>query len=101
MGLPKPYFEQDGITIYQQDCEKGMTEFGEYANHALVGLERKGSVCTFCGANLPSDYYLLLAGWRSQEKELVSPLRRFCLQCWEKIEQAAYTQVRQLQMNMI
>jgi len=73
-------------------------EFNEHARRALLAGEKEGSVCSFCGAKLPGDYYLLLSAWRSKTKELVSPTMRFCAECWQKIEKTVYRQVRQLKM---
>lgn len=73
-------------------------EFTEHARRADLAGEKEGSVCSFCGAKLPKDYYLLLSAWRSETKELVSPTMRFCAECWGKIEDTVYRQVRQLKM---
>lgn len=73
-------------------------EFSEHAATALVPGEKEGAVCSFCGAELPKDYYLLLSAWRSESKELVAPRMRFCAGCWGKIEHVVYSQVRQLKM---
>ena len=78
--------------------QQNESKFDNYAREAMLVAEKKGAVCSFCGARLPTDYYLLLSAWRSQEKELVSPSMRFCQQCWERIEMVVYSQVRQLQM---
>lgn len=73
-------------------------EFTEHAHRATLPGEKQGAVCSFCGAKLPKDYYLLLAAWRSETKELVSPVMRFCTECWGKIETEVDRQVRQLKM---
>ena len=75
-------------------------EFTEHAQTALIRQERPPAVCSFCGAQLPTDYYLLLSAWRSEEKELVTPVMRFCPACWERIEHTAYKALRQLQLSL-
>jgi len=75
-------------------------EFTKHAEGALLEGEKAGAVCSFCGTKLPSDYYLLLAAWRSERKELVSPRMRFCAKCWEHIEAKVYQEVRQLVMPL-
>jgi len=61
--------------------------FNEHAQKALLPVEKKGGVCSVCGRKLPSDYYLLLSAWHNGQDEIVSPIMRFCLQCWETIEE--------------
>lgn len=56
-------------------------EFTEQARRADLAGEKEGAVCSFCGGKLPKDYYLLLSAWRSESKELVSPVMRFCAEC--------------------
>ena len=73
-----------------------MTEFDEHSKRALLAGEKAGCVCSFCGAVLPANYYMLLEGWRSEDKELVSPTMRFCLKCWERIEKTVYSAEKQL-----
>ena len=73
-----------------------MIEFDEHSKRALLAGEKVGCVCSFCGAVLPANYYLLLSAWRSEDKELVGPVMRFCLGCWERIEGAVYGAVKHL-----
>lgn len=73
-------------------------EFTEHTRRAFLVGEKEGAVCSWCGAMLPSDYYLLLSAWRSKEKEIVSPRMRFCDKCWGKIEYLVSHQARQLKM---
>jgi hypothetical protein len=70
----------------------------EHARRTNLFGETEEVVCSFCGAKLGNDYYLLLSTWRSETKELVSPRMRFCEDCWGKIEKIVYHQVRQLKM---
>jgi len=66
------------------------TDFTGHARQANLAGEKEGAVCSFCGAELGKDYYLLLSAWRSETKELVSPVIRFCADCWKKIEKIVY-----------
>jgi hypothetical protein len=59
--------------------------FDDYAAKVLFPLEKKGSVCSFCGASLPSDYYLILSAWRSETRELVAPQSRMCRKCARRL----------------
>jgi len=72
--------------------------FTEHAHRAQLRGEKEGAVCSFCGAQLPHDYYLLLSAWRSQTQELVSPAMRFCDNCWQHIENILSHEVRQLKV---
>lgn len=73
-------------------------EFTEHAKRADLAGEKEGSVCSFCGGRLPKEYYLLLSAWQSETKELVGPVMRFYSDCWGKIKDTVYRQVRQLKM---
>ena len=75
-------------------------EFTEHAKRADLAGEKAGAVCSFCGAVLPGDYYLLLSAWRSGAKELVGPQMRFCDKCWNKIQDTVSRKRRQVKMPL-
>jgi hypothetical protein len=76
-------------------------EFTGHTHRAILAGEKAGAVCSWCGTTLPKDYYLLLSAWRSETKELVSPVMRFCAECWKRIETKVYRQGRQLKMPIL